>query len=89
MGWRRAYLYGAETYDGQRIRVLDEVEPVEIDYTLPTDRPDDFEPARVNPLLRGPVQPAAPSAAGPTPGSPARDTATVTRGTRDPNRRAA
>ena len=67
MGWQNlSHLYLAEPLEHQRIRVLDEVEPVEIDYTLPTDRADDHEPVRVDPLLRGPVQPAAPSAAGPT-----------------------
>lgn len=90
MGWQNlSHLYLAEPLEHQRIRILDEVEPVEIDHTLPTDRLDDHEPARVNPLLRGPLQPAAPSAAGLPPGSPARDQETGTRGTRDPDQEAA
>ena len=68
-----SHLYRAEPFEFERIRVIDEVEPVEIDYTLPTDRLDDHAPARVNPLLRGPMQtPAAPSAAGPTGAADAR-----------------
>ena len=68
MGWQNlSHLYLAEPLEHQRIRLLDECEPDPgSDLTLPTDRLDDHEPARVNPLLRGPMQPAAPSAAGPT-----------------------
>ena len=71
MGWQNlSHLYLAEPLEHQRIRVLDECEPDPgSDLTLPTDRADDYAPSspvRVEPLLRGPVQPAAPSAAGPT-----------------------
>ena len=66
MGWQNlSHLYLAEPLEHQRIRLLDECEPDPgSDLTLPTDRADDFEPVRAEPLLRGPVQPAAPSAAG-------------------------
>ena len=91
MCWQNlSHLYLAEPLEHQRIRLLDEVEPVEIDYSLPTDRADDHAPAWVNPLLRGPMQtPAAPSAAGPTGNAGPRKVSPRAGQQPDPKRRAA
>ena len=82
MGWQDlSHLYQGVTLDEHNRRVLDD-----LDYFARADAW--AEPARVD-LLRAPVRAATQCAAGLPPGSPARDTATVTRGTRDPDQEAA
>ena len=69
MGWANRHWYEAETLTAMLLRSRDDTDACHGGPTASLDqardeRIDDFQPVRVEPLLRGPVQPAAPSAAG-------------------------
>ena len=70
MGWSNRHWYEAETLTAMLLRIRDTTDACHAGPTASLDqaraeRHHDFQPARVEPLLRGPLQPAA-NAAGPT-----------------------